>query len=185
MTSQSKATFRGRATEALTLLELLTVLVISGVLMTMLIKMLEQPRASVERVACMSNMRSLHVALNSYIIDHKHWPQMPPGLDNEQSAEWWIKSLASYVGEEKVWSCPTFRRKFKEEPQKYSKDFRIDYIPTDFDALPMTPFKWSSMPWLVEVGDFHGAGNLAVFPDGSVKTIWDMYREMHPGAPLP
>lgn len=170
---------------AFTVLELLTVMVVMGILATLLISAVKKPRAQVERVACMANMRSLHVGLNSYVTDHGQWPQMPPNLDNEQSANWWITVMRQYVGDEKVWTCPTFQREFAQSPEKFSEHPKIDYIPTDFDPLPMTPYKWSGMPWLVEVGDFHGAGNLAIFPDGSVRTIWEAMKQLNPGAPTP
>lgn len=167
------------------LLELVTVLVVIGVLATLLFKVAKQPRDAVERVACMANLRSLHVALNSYITDHKEWPQMPSELDNEQSANWWVNTLRPYVGDQKVWHCPTFQRQAQETPEKFSEHIKIDYIPTDFDNRPMTPFKWPNMPWIIEIGDFHGSGNLAVFPDGSVRTIWEAYKLQHPDAVIP
>ncbi len=35
----------------------------------------------------------------------------------------------------------------------------------------MTPYKWPSMPWFVEIGNCHGNGALAIFTDGSVKAM--------------
>lgn len=166
-------------------MEVLTVFVVLGVLGTLLLKAIKQPRNAVEKVACIANLRSIHIGLNSYITDHKEWPQMPPALDNQKSAEWWIEALRPYLGEKKVWQCPTFQRQAQENPQSGSEHLQIDYIPTDFDERPMTPFKWANMPWVMEVGDFHGSGNLAVFPDGSVRTIWEAYKLQHPDGVIP
>ena len=48
---------------------------------------------------------------------------------------------------------------------------RIDYYPTPFDNKEITPHRWAEQPWFIERGAVHGAGNLMIFPDGSVKTL--------------
>ena len=49
----------------------------------------------------------------------------------------------------------------------------ISYLPTLFDAKPMTPSKWPRMPWFTEAVGVHGQGNLSVRADGSVCPIQD------------
>lgn len=169
----------------MTLVELLTVLVVMSVLATLMIRAAKQPRDAVERIGCISNLRSLHIALNSYITDHKQWPQEPANVDDTQLADWWTKALSPYLSDKRAWECPTYQRLRNEDPGKTADHGVIDYIPTRFDSLPMTPFKWPNMPWGVELGDFHGSGNLAVFSDGSVRTIWEAYLLQNPGGALP
>ena len=106
-------------------------------------------------------------------------------MTEQQLAQWWIDQLSPYIGDKKVWQCPTFQRYRSEAPATFADHGVIDYIPTNFDDRPMTPFKWGNMPWVVEVGDFHGSGNLAVFADGSVRTIWEAYKLQHPDAVVP
>lgn len=51
---------------------------------------------------------------------------------------------------------------------------RIHYTPTMFDDKQGTPYKWPKQPWLIEIGDMHGNGALAGFPDGSTRAINDI-----------
>jgi hypothetical protein len=44
-------------------------------------------------------------------------------------------------------------------------------MPTEFDDNAFTPYSWSTQPWLIEVGDFHGDGNYIMYPDGSITTL--------------
>ena len=66
---------------------------------------------------------------------------------------------------DKVWMCPTHKRATKEEFLRYSS-----YHPMTFDRGAMTPYRWSNMPWVMEIGDNHGNGPLIIMPDGSVTT---------------
>jgi len=51
------------------------------------------------------------------------------------------------------------------------KNQRVDYNATPFDPEPQTPYKWTTQPWFVEVGNFHGEGPLIIFSSGQVKSL--------------
>jgi len=82
--------------------------------------------------------------------------------------------MKPYGATEKSWKCPTIMRKLG----KYSPDDRpkLHYTPTMFDDKPSTPYKWSTQPWLAEIGNMHGRGALLCFPDGSVKAQDDVSK---------
>ena len=94
--------------------------------------------------------------------------------DTDTYEDWWIKELKPFNAPETVWQCPTIMRKIVNK----KKDRRplVHYTPTMFDAKPFTPYKWSTQPWLIEIGNMHGAGALICFPDGSIKTMNEVVK---------
>jgi len=134
---------------------------------------------SIERsdaVRCASNLRSLHTSLSAYIQDKGCWPQEPEAIwaanDNAAYEDWWMKELEPYGATEEVWQCRTIMRKVVSKSK--DKRPRMHYVPTKFDEKPLTPYKWSTQPWLIEIGNMHGVGALICFPDGSVRTMDDV-----------
>jgi len=123
----------------------------------------------VAKVKCLNNMRQIHVALSSHLNDRNRWPQIPTTLPdtNEAYEAWWIDTLLPYGAEERIWLCPVLKAKRVEDSTGYV--LRMHYIPADFDASPMSPRRWPNMPWLVERGNNHGKGSLALFPDGATR----------------
>ncbi len=132
--------------------------------------------AKSEATRCASNLRSLHTSLSSYIQDKGHWPQEPEALweanDNDRLEDWWMKELEPYGATEAVWQCRTILRTVTNRNK--DRRPRMHYSPTKFDANPMTPYKWSTQPWLIEIGNMHGVGALICFPDGSVRNMNDV-----------
>lgn len=130
-------------------------------------------RAKAEAVKCGNNMRQLHVALSAAVQDLGHWPQVPLELwesDNENLTEdWWIDTMKVYGPTESLWQCPTVKRKVLSKVDDGRP--RIHYSPTMFDDKPGTPYKWPKQPWVIEIGNMHGAGPLVSFPDGSVRPM--------------
>ena len=170
---RSRAFFR-----AFTLIEMVLVVSIVAILIVLAFPAFQKVREKAEGIVCMGHLRGLHVALNAYVQDHKQWPQTPDDVaDQTALAGWWIDTLAPYNNSKNSWHCPTFDRRYKANPAQFSDNPRIHYVPTQFDDKPLTPFRWSTMPWLIEIGDFHGNGNLMIFPDGSIRTIKDVFYE--------
>jgi len=160
------------------MIELMIVIGIMAVLTTLIFVGWSMIIAKSEKVQCMGNLRSLQTSLNSYIQDVGHWPQIPeeldaPGSGNDNAYEdWWLEELKNYGGTPEVWQCPTIKRMvISKSPDGRPK---LSYTPTPFDALAFTPYKWSTQPWLVEIGNIHGGGALICFPDGSIKTMNDI-----------
>jgi type II secretory pathway pseudopilin PulG len=167
-----------RYNRGISLVEILVCVGILAILGTIAAKAWNRAVAASATAKCMENMRSLQVSLATYIQDKGHWPQVPPEIDvsssNNDSAyeDWWLEELKDYGGTPEVWQCPIIKRvTSSKHPDGRPK---IHYTPTPFDAKPMTPYRWSTQPWLVEIGNMHGRGALLIFPDGSIRTINDI-----------
>jgi type II secretory pathway pseudopilin PulG len=158
----------GQKANAFTLLEVVAALLIVTILALLLVPNYQRIIAAAQEVQCASNMRSIRVALAHYLDDHKAiWPQGPePGTPDW--APFWISTLTPYGITAKVWQCPTIRANMKESGEK---EFGVHYVPTMFDPTPGIANRWSTHPWLIEVGDAHGDGPLICFPDGSVRSF--------------
>jgi type II secretory pathway pseudopilin PulG len=154
------------------IVELTASVVIFSVLLVAAILSYGPILAKADAMRCMGNMRSLHTSLAAFVHDNAHWPQEPDELwegDNEGASEdWWIETLTPYGGEEGVWKCPTLNRQLRKEGETRP---RAHYSPTRFDEKPFTPFRWSTQPWLVEIGNMHGRGAHIIFPDGSIRVM--------------
>ena len=125
---------------------------------------------------CMANMRSLHISFQSYVTDHNMWPQMPlQWLDNDASYDtFWINALKPYNDDERVWQCPVLARGGLKGVS--GQPLKVHYIPTMFDANPRSMYRWPRQPWLIEMGDAHGAGAHILFPDGSIRAMKEILR---------
>lgn len=147
------------------------VILVIGILAAMVFESYQSFIARAERVRCATNLRSLHIALASYTQDQEHWPQCPYEIGHGQFDKWWVRELSRYNLGRTNWECPTYMRLQREGLSEKEKEDKmvIHYVPTPFDDGPRTPYKWSSQPWAVEVGDFHGDGNLILFPDGGIQ----------------
>lgn len=160
----------------ITLIEIIVGIGIVTILIVAVISSVSHFRERTEGVRCAGNIKSLQVSLGTYVHDVGHWPQEPQELwaanDSDAYEDWWIAEMKPYGATEQVWRCPTIVRKVS----KHKKDGRpkMHYTPTMFDEKPYTPYKWTTQPWLVEVGNMHGRGALVGFPDGSVKAMDDL-----------
>jgi type II secretory pathway pseudopilin PulG len=130
-------------------------------------------RANISRFEaprCMANLRTLHIALSAHIQDRQQWPQLPEdlaGINTPQEYDWWTEKLLPYGMLKESWVCPTLRRLVKSKEGVEAP--KIHYMPSIFDEHALTPFKWPSMPWAMEVADIHGAGILRLYSDGSIR----------------
>lgn len=163
------------ASGGFTLLEICTVIVIIGILAVMLFPAIEGTRARLEKTRCTGNLRSLHVAVNSYMQQNENrWPQINPRLiqsDPPAYATAWVRTLESFGVAHETWICPTAQRKGGGVDYKDPKTARIDYLAMPFSSRARSALRWSSQPWFIERGDMHGNGNLVIFPDGRVTEL--------------
>jgi len=152
-------------------MELLLVIAILAVMASMVYPMFGYFRRRAQDAICMTNLRSLHAALSSYMGDNGQvWPQYPnsgDGPNENTQAKWWYETLKPYGPTRKTWLCPSHPvdSATENDPQNY--DF--SYIPTNFSAEANIAYRWKQ-PWVIEFGGYHD-GNMAnqVMPDGSLR----------------
>ena len=162
----------------MTLLELVTVIVIIGILAVMLFPAIAGIRGKAERSNCANNLRNLYVATNSYVQEHQTWPQIGSKLiDSKTYATPWIKALEPYGISRINWLCPTVQRSLGNPDFNDEKNIRVDYFATRFGSHVSAPFRWPTHPWFIEKGDVHGDGNLLIFANGQVKSLNEVRRD--------
>ena len=101
----------------------------------------------------------------------------------DQIPRFWVEALKNYGTNQKVWTCPTIQRRFREDPSQFSHYPTIHYMPAEFDEKPQTPHRWPTMPWALEIGSMHGGGNLLIRGDGGIREMNELIREAQ-GAPV-
>lgn len=150
------------------MLELLAVITIIGILAVLVFPAIGTVQKRVEMVRCTGQMRSIHTSLAAYLAEHGNvWPQPNVQIASPAEDKFWVSTLEPYgAGDPKGWLCPTTMRMLEEDGREAKS---LHYLPALFDEKPGTAFKWSNMPWLIEVADAHEKGNLASFPDGSIR----------------
>ncbi len=159
------------------MVEAVVVLALVGILATLIIPAVGPTRDRVEKVACMGNLRAIHVSLGAVLIDNKRWPQVPEEAERAQMEQFWIDTLEPYGVSGNVWLCPSLKRRYNEDPDSFVDYPRIHYIPGQFDDNPGTPRRWSAQPWVMEVGSMHGRGNLLIRTDGGIRELQDLFED--------
>ncbi len=162
-----------------TLLEVLLVLVIVVFVAALVLPNYGQWLARAQEARCISNLRSLHVGLGSYLNDNQDvWPQGPPPEADAEWSRFWITTLEPYGVTLRTWQCPTILGMIRagENDGQFGPE-SIHYIPTMFDPTPGVARRWPTQPWLVERADAHGNGALLLFTDGSIKSFFKVLAE--------
>lgn len=172
---QALHSIKSRAESGRTLLEMLVVVVIIVILASLIVPLVGHFKRKAQDAGCMTNLRSLHASLGSYMLDHSRvWPQIPNGTldddsgdsENDSVAEFWFKTLEPYGAHRETWLCPSERASFKTDFDE--KVFDSSYGVTEFEDTPDIAYKWYQ-PWLVERGGFHMGDANRVMPDGSIR----------------
>lgn len=140
---------------AFTLVELLVVLAVIALLMGILIPSLAKARIMAMRMKCSSNLRQIHVAINSYLSSNSDTYPCVDGNDPLPTGQWlwmgrgWRGFIAPYLGGKinadnpSVLLCPadkTAPQKWESTSYSYSLAFyhspeQIDSMTTDLDKL--------------------------------------------------
>lgn len=158
------------------MIEILVVVVIMSLLLSLVIPLTGHFRRKGQDAVCISNLRSLHSYFSGYLLDHAMiWPQLPEALesgdggsdDNDQLAEFWIKTLEPYGAHRDTWLCPSERTTFADDFSENA--YNSSYIVTSFDNTPNIAYQWAKQPWLIERGGFHSGDANRVLPDGSIQ----------------
>lgn len=160
------------------MVEILVAVAILAILIAIVAKYSSGWLNRAEALHCAQNLRSLQVSFASYVQDEGHWPQEPEELREAESfnpsEDWWLQEMENYGATPEVWQCPTIKRLVSDkDPDGRPK---IHYTPTPFDEQAYTPYRWSTQPWLIEIGNMHGNGALICFPDGSIKAMGEVVQ---------
>ena len=167
---------RSQVSHGWTLIELLMVAVIVAALATIAFPAFSFLKEKAGFAACVSHLRSLHTCFTNYMLDNEMvWPQVPveqfaASEDETKEWKWWNDTLKPYGSSKALWICPA-DSDTQDQMHAEGVEFAGSYIPTEFDNVPNTAFKWSTQPWLLERGSLHGKkqGPNLLMPDGTVR----------------
>ena len=158
-------------------MELMAVLIVISILVVITAPGISYLRARSQKVQCLSNLRSLHVAAGSYVQDNHQWPQITvttPG--DPANAHAWISALQPYELAQINWVCPAIQQALGSPDLTNPDNARVDYYATPFDTRERSPFQYSRQPWFNETADMHGNGQEIIFPDGHIEEAGDLIR---------
>lgn len=163
--------------KAFTVLELIAVIVILLVLGALAIPTYQKVMGSIMKGRCIGNLKSLHTSFGACLADEGRWPQFHYSGDMlaQDYESWWINKLRPYGATDETWLCPVLKAFKLKGPD--GNILRMHYVPTQFDANPLSPTRWPTQPWLVETANAHGTGPLILFTDGSVRGLDEVLQK--------
>ncbi|MEP6667674.1 MAG: prepilin-type N-terminal cleavage/methylation domain-containing protein [Chthoniobacter sp.] len=159
---------------AFTLMELMTVIVIVGILATMVFGAMADLQYRADRANCVANLKTLYTGAAIYIQQQGSWPQVDPqhlAGGSTQYAQEWIDALQPCGVARTNWVCPSVQRLLHNPDVTLSSNVRVDYIATPFDSKPMTPYLWPKQPWFAESASVHGDGNMMIWGNGQTVSL--------------
>jgi type II secretory pathway pseudopilin PulG len=159
---------------AFTLVELAAVTSILVVLVSLCIYGYGPALNKVQSSICISQMKSIHMALSTSFNEKGFWPQPPEDLESQNLESWWINDLASYQIKPEKWICPTIKKYLNSKNS--IADIKSSYAVSNFDNAPSSPYKWAMQPWLIEVAGMHSLGPHICFPDGSIQNMNNLIK---------
>jgi prepilin-type N-terminal cleavage/methylation domain-containing protein len=106
---RARARFRGCASRAFTLVELLVVIGIIGLLIAILMPALTRARAQANTVACCANLRQIATAAIMYAQEQKVYVGYAPGIDRKMLLYPYLNQGQNNadVQTRQVWNCPS------------------------------------------------------------------------------
>lgn len=175
--SRQTLSLKPREIRGFTLLELMTVVVIIGILAVLLLPTLLQYQEKARRVVCMARLKGLYVATTGFLGSNEgKWPRIQPNMSDDAAfAQQWYDILSNHGLAWQDLTCPSVQRKLGSPNVADVKFHRMDFINTFFDDRPGTALKWPNMPWFLERQDMHG-GNLVILTNGTVVNIHEAKR---------
>lgn len=201
-----------KKTRGFTLIELLVVIAIIALLASLLLPALSRAREMARRTKCISNLKQIYLALSLYADDYNGLYPYAAGsvawdaTDLTDGTYGWMQQLYSYVGNKKVYICPS-NKEFRD--YSYFLGTRAAYIDAEEQRASVNRKKIKYPSAFVLCGDtsyfdeedcdkddygincilwpVHNEGVNILFADGHVKWYKDYvanemtfrYNEMH------
>ncbi len=159
-----------RRAAGLTLLEVMTVIVVIGILAVLLYPAMGWYSERARRLACAQNLKGLYTATSAHLnASGGVWPQIPwSTTDQRVYARNWYDLLHPYGLAWSTFICPSVQQKAGNLDYTQAKYNRTDYIAAYFDDKAWTARKWPKQPWFSERQSMHGSGQLLILTDGSL-----------------
>ena len=112
---------RKQTEKIFTLIELLIVIAIIAILAGMLLPVLNKAREQARGMQCLSNLRSIGTAFNSYFMDNRDW--MPAGISSVTPPRTWATDIFPHLGFPPAPPLPEYVPDFKK--------FKVFICPSD------------------------------------------------------
>jgi prepilin-type N-terminal cleavage/methylation domain-containing protein/prepilin-type processing-associated H-X9-DG protein len=106
----SRGIFPQFVSRGFTLVELLVVIAIISLLMGILLPSLNRARQQAKKIVCLSNMRQMGIATQTYLMDSEN--RLPPsGCQQDDPEKYWLCVLTKYIKQGLLFRCPSDRSK--------------------------------------------------------------------------
>ena len=154
-----------------TLIELLVVIaiiaVLAGIAVPVSLSMVSKSRA----VACLSNLRSIGVGLESYLQDNnQRLPVLALGRESKSSQEPVLETvLLDYIGSEDAFHCPADKEEFRKTGSSYNWNITQNGLHRSKVTFLGIEDRPETVPLVSDKESWHPGGTNFLYADYSIS----------------